>query len=256
MAGTGASPADGEDFGGLLPSGTVFFAAGVSSQTLTILVSGDTAVEGDESFTVALANPTGSTLDGAASSAVGTIVNDDLPVITLGVSPAGVAEDGPANLVYTFTRTGPTSSALSVNYSVGGTATFNSDYTQSGAGSFTSSAGSITFGVGASSAVLTVDPSADASVESDETVAIALGSGTGYSVGTAGAVVGTIVNDDVPPPPPILSLSPVAVSNAEGNAGSTPFAFTVSRSGDLSGSSSAQWSVAGTGASQIGRAHV
>ena len=39
-------------------------------------------------------------------------------------------EDGAGNLVYTFTRNGVTTGALTVNFSIGGTATFNTDYTQ------------------------------------------------------------------------------------------------------------------------------
>ena len=54
----------------------------------------------------------------------------------MAVSPATVPEDGATNLVYTFTRTGDTTGALTVNFSVGGTATFNTDYTQTGAATF------------------------------------------------------------------------------------------------------------------------
>ncbi|MEB3193975.1 MAG: hypothetical protein VKO19_02465, partial [Cyanobacteriota bacterium] len=43
---------------------------------------------------------------------------------------------------------------------------------------------------------------ADATVEGDETVALTLEAGTGYTVGTTVAVVGTIANDDVSTPPP------------------------------------------------------
>ncbi|MBY5309952.1 sodium:calcium exchanger, partial [Aphanizomenon flos-aquae CCAP 1446/1C] len=57
-----------------------------------------------------------------------TIGDVALPSITLAVSPASVTEDGAANLVYTFTRTGSTTNALTVNYSIGGTAA-NTDYT-------------------------------------------------------------------------------------------------------------------------------
>jgi hypothetical protein len=46
-----------------------------------------------------------------------------------------------------------------------------------------------------------VDPTADTTVEPDETVALTLAGGTGYTIGTAGAVVGTIANDDVVIPP-------------------------------------------------------
>jgi Ca2+-binding RTX toxin-like protein len=41
-----------------------------------------------------------------------------LPTITLAVSPSIVTEDGTANLVYTFTRTGATTNALTINYGI------------------------------------------------------------------------------------------------------------------------------------------
>ncbi|MEA5579222.1 SBBP repeat-containing protein, partial [Anabaena sp. UHCC 0451] len=121
------------------------------------------------------------------------------PNITLAVSPASVTEDGTTNLVYTFTRTGSTTNALTINYTVGGTATFNTDYTQTGAASFTSTTGTITFAAGSSTATLTIDPKADTTVEADETVALTLAAGTGYTTGTTTAVTGTITNDDVAP---------------------------------------------------------
>ena len=52
--------------------------------------------------------------------------------ITLAVSPSSVTEDGTTNLVYTFTRSGVLTNALTVNYTLGGTATLNTDYTRTG----------------------------------------------------------------------------------------------------------------------------
>jgi hypothetical protein len=49
---------------------------------------------------------------------------------------------------------------------------------------------------------VTVDPTVDTSVEPDETVALTLTAGTGYTIGTSGAVVGTITNDDAATTPP------------------------------------------------------
>ncbi len=123
-----------------------------------------------------------------------TIIN--LPSITLAVSPGSVTEDGTANLVYTFTRTGATTDALTVNYTVGGTATFDTDYTQTGAASFTATTGTVTFAAGSDTATVTIDPTADTNVEDDETVTLNLASGTGYTVGTTDAVVGIITNTD------------------------------------------------------------
>ncbi|MDB9465350.1 glycosyl hydrolase family 18 protein, partial [Dolichospermum circinale CS-539/09] len=91
------------------------------------------------------------------------------PTITLAVSPSSVNEDGTANLIYTFTRTGATTNALTVNYNVAGTATFSNDYTQIGAASFTATTGTITFAAGSSTKTLTIDPTADTTVESNET---------------------------------------------------------------------------------------
>jgi hypothetical protein len=123
-----------------------------------------------------------------------TIIN--LPSINLAVSPSSVNEDGTTNLVYTFTRTGATTDALTVNYTVGGTATFNTDYTQTGAASFTSTTGTVTFSAGSATATVTVDPTTDTTVEPDETVALTLASGTGYAIGTTEAVVGIITDND------------------------------------------------------------
>lgn len=68
--------ANAADFGGVLPSGQITFAAGETSKMLTIAVTGDTIVETDETFTVTLSNVVGAVL--TKSQAVGTILNDDI----------------------------------------------------------------------------------------------------------------------------------------------------------------------------------
>ncbi|WP_233467081.1 lectin-like protein [Dolichospermum flos-aquae] len=113
------------------------------------------------------------------------------PSITLAVSPNSVLEDGTTNLIYTFTRTGATTNPLTVNYGITGTAN-SGDYT----GATPGTGKTITFAAGANIATLTIDPIADTTVENNETVALTLASGTGYTVGTTTAVTGTIINDD------------------------------------------------------------
>ena len=69
VTGSGATPAAGSDFAGsVLPSGTVSFAAGETSKTITVNVAGDTVVEPDEGFTVTLSNPAASTTIGTATA--------------------------------------------------------------------------------------------------------------------------------------------------------------------------------------------
>ncbi|MFM6349244.1 MAG: Calx-beta domain-containing protein, partial [Dolichospermum sp.] len=97
-----------------------------------------------------------------------------LPSITLAVSPSSVTEDGTTNLIYTFTRTGVTTNSLTVNYTLGGTATLNTDYTRTG------TTNTVTFAAGSSTATVTIDPTPDTIVESNETVILTLATGTGY----------------------------------------------------------------------------
>jgi hypothetical protein len=118
--------------------------------------------------------------------------SNPLPSITLAVSPNSVTEDGTNNLVYTFTRTGPIANALTVTYGITGTAD-SSDYTgvTPGAGK------TITFAANSATATLTLDPTADTTVEPDETAILTLASGTGYTIETSTPITATITNDDV-----------------------------------------------------------
>ena len=164
--------------------------------TLAIDPTADNTVESDGTVALTLVAGTGYTV-GTSTPVMGTITNDD-STVTLIVSPAAAIEDGTANLIYTFTRTGFTTNALTVNYTVAGTATLGTDYT--GISSIDSTK-IVSFAAGASTTVVTVDPTADATadatVEPNETVTLTLAAGVGYTVGTTAAVTGTIVNDDV-----------------------------------------------------------
>ncbi len=216
--------------------GTVAFAAGETTKTVTLDPAADSTVEGDETATVNVLAGTGYNI-GAPGSASGTITNDDSDV-TLSVSPASVAEDGPPNLVYTFTRTGFITNALTVNFTVGGAATFGTDYDQTGAASFSATTGTITFAAGSNTATLTLDPTADAVVEGDETTALTLASGTGYNVATAGAVTGTITNDDTDV---TLAVSPASTNED----GSSTLLYTFTRTGVTTGALTVNFSVGG-----------
>jgi hypothetical protein len=177
---------------------SVSFAVGSSTAKVIITPIADTTPEANETVILTLAAGRGYTI-GTTSAVTGTITNDDvaLPTITLGVSPATVLEDGAPNLVYTFTRNGATTAPLTINYTVGGTALFSSDYTQSGAASFAATTGSIAFAAGSSTAILTIDPTADSTPELNETIALTLIPNNSYTIGTTSAVTGTITNDDI-----------------------------------------------------------
>ena len=203
------------------PTGTVTFAAGNSTATVTVDPSADTTTEPDETVILTVTAGTGYEV-GAPDSATGTINNDDNSV-SVAVSPGAVNEDGATNLVYTFTR-GDSTGALTVNFSVGGTATFNTDYTQTGAATFGATTGTVTFAAGSLTATVTVDPSADLTVEPDETVILTVTAGSGYTIGAPSAATGTITNDDTDV---TVAVSPLSVTED----GATNLVYTFTRSG-------------------------
>jgi CSLREA domain-containing protein len=204
-------------------TGTLIFNVnpGETSKQITVSVLGDSLFEANETFFVNLSNAINANI--ADAQGQGTINNDDvaLPTITLAVSPSSVTEDGTTNLIYTFTRTGATTNALTVNYGITGTAN-TSDYT----GATPGTGKTITFAANSATATLTIDPTADTIVEANETVALTLATGTGYTIGTTTAVTGTITNDDLLPN---LNLS-ANQTIVEGNTNPQNVTYTVTLS--------------------------
>jgi Ca2+-binding RTX toxin-like protein len=74
VQGTGTNPAAANDFVAI--TGRVTFAAGDTSETITIRVNADTVIETDEVFSVILTNPQNATISNATAG--GTIRNDDV----------------------------------------------------------------------------------------------------------------------------------------------------------------------------------
>lgn len=194
---------------------TVVIPAGATTATVTIDPTVDSTVEADETVTLTVAAGTGYTV-GVPASATATILNDDVPTATISVSPSNVAEDGAPNLVYTVTLNQMSFSALSVGYTIGGTATNGTDYA--------TIASPLVIPAGSRIGTITVNPTADATIESNETVTLTLNAGAGYTVGVPNSATGTILNDDLPN----LAINDVTLN--EGNAGTTNATFTVSLS--------------------------
>ncbi|MDA0282144.1 MAG: matrixin family metalloprotease [Planctomycetota bacterium] len=186
VAGSGANSANANDFGGLLPAGTVTFAAGETQQTITITVSGDSEFEADEGFTVILSNAVGAEIVGATAN--GTIRNDDVEPETFDITADSASRnEGAGAFTFTVTRSGNVSAAGSVSYTVSGSGS-NAANADDFGGSFPS--GTVTFAAGATSATVTVNVSDDADVEANESFTV--------SLDTAGSpsANGTIINDD------------------------------------------------------------
>jgi len=187
--------ADNTDF--VAASGTVTFAPGEQSKTISIAISPDTLVENNETFTVVLSNPHGATV--ADGTGVGTIVNDDTPapvVPTLAINDASITEgdSGTSQMTFTVKLSQAASGPVTVNYATAnGTAIAGSDYT--------AASGTLTFAAGETSKTIAVAIAGDTVVEPNETFTVNLSAPSGATIAHASAT-GTIVDNDVAPPPP------------------------------------------------------
>ena len=118
------------------------------------------------------------------------------PAVSVTASTHGVLEDGATNVNFVFTRTGGTSESLTANFSVGGSATLNNDYQTTGADSFSSAAGTVTFAIGASTATVSIFPIADASLETNETVVLTVLANPNARVIEPNVASSGLVNDE------------------------------------------------------------
>jgi Ca2+-binding RTX toxin-like protein len=204
-----------------------------------LTVIDDSLVEGTESATLTVQTGTGYTPGGSPATII--IADNDLPVVTLAANYSGVSENGTTNPIYTFSRTGANTNALTVNYAVSGTATLGTDYS-----GIAATPATVTFAANSSTATVTVDPIADTTSEANETVLLTLATGTGYTIGTPGPVTTTILNDD-------------GVINQQGTLGNDVIEASgitrilSGRAGNdiLIGSNSAETFVGGAGADKI-----
>jgi len=160
-----------------------------SSMAAPIMVSpvDDALIESNETVVVTLASGAGYTV-GVPSSDTVTITDNDLPVVMIVATDDTATEAWPTNGQYTVSRTGATTLALTVNFTVGGTATSGSDYTGIGA--------SATIPAGAAIVLITVTPINDSIDENDETVVVTLAANAAYTLGNPSSATVTIQDDD------------------------------------------------------------
>ena len=176
-------------------------------------MNGDTKFELDEAFNVNLTAPSGATLgDGIA---VGTINNDDAPP-TVSITDVNELEGNSGTTAFVFTA--QLSSVSTVAATVDAR---RGRHRHAADNDYTAASATLTFPPGVTSQTFTVLVNGDTKYELNETFGVNLANPTGTTV-VDGAGVGTITNDD---PQPVISITDV--SHPEGNAGATPFVFTV-----------------------------
>ena len=219
------SAAAGTDFEAR--SGTLIFAPGETTKTVTVVVKGDAAVEANETFSLVLSGAVGATLVGTGATA--TIVNDDATIVTppaATVTDAAVTEDarGSVQAIFTVSLTRPADGPVSLRYATrDGTAIAGADYV--------AASGTIAFAAGETSKTIAVAVQDDQAVEGDEAFALVLSDAAGASIGR-GTGTATIRDNDAPPPPtpPATGAVSYAVASDWGNGFTAEVQVTASAS--------------------------
>ncbi len=219
-------------------SGRLAFAPGVSTQTITISVIGDTLIEPDEFFYVNLFQPLlaagpSDRVDAPISDGQGfcQIQNNDNKVFIGNASPTE-PDTGTSNTVFVVTVSPPAGPAgLTLSFSTAdGTARAGSDYV--------ATSGRLTYAPGEGSKLITVPIIGDVLDEANETFFVNL-SAVSNGVIADGQGLGTIIDND---PAPTLAINDASVT--EGDAGSVNATFTVTLTGQTAQDVSVNFAIA------------
>lgn len=160
-----------------------------------------------------------------------------LPSVSVTASDSSASESGPNNGVFTFTRTGSTTAALTVRYSISGTATNGTDYN--------ALTGIVIIPAGSLSANATVIPVTDSTSESTETVVATLTADAAYQLSAPTSATVNIANAVVTQPStPTVTLSASDSSASELNL--DPGTFTVTRTGGTTTALTVSFAMSGT----------
>ena len=224
-AGSGTATA-GTDYTAL-SSGTLTFAVGATTHTISVSVTGDAVDEADETIQVTLSSPTGGAALGTAPTGTGTITDDDaLPTVTLAVSSTAVTEHGGVATV-TATLSGQSSEAVVLTVTASPVApAVAGDFTQTGttltiAAETTTSTGLVT--------VTAVDNDVDADADNKDVTVSATATG-GRGVANPTSVMLTLTDDDVAGvavSPATSTTSPLRTTESGSMGGTATFTVTL-----------------------------
>ena len=168
-------------------SGTLTFAPGETTKTITVAVNGDRLAEPNETFVVNLTGATNATI--ADGQGVGTIADDE-PRIS--ISDVTKREGRKNTTLFTFTVT------LSVAYDQPVTMSFKTTdgSATTGDGDYVAQTGTITFNPGETSKTITITVKGDRKREANEVFYVDLFDNSSNSLFTRNRGTGTILNDD------------------------------------------------------------
>jgi regulation of enolase protein 1 (concanavalin A-like superfamily) len=222
------------------PFSTFTIPAGSATRDVVLTTVNDAIAEGPETMTLVVASGSGYLVATSTAAATVAITDDDtaLPQVGVVVTPAAIVENGSTG-TFTFTRTGVTTTPLSVACTISGTATNGTDYS--------TLSGTVTIPSGASSATVAVTSVDDSLVESMETVIVTIPQAAGYVL-TSGQSTATLnlIDDDTPTVTVVASDANAAeVDLSQSGAIADTGTFVVTRTGATTQPLTVYYSVAG-----------
>jgi probable HAF family extracellular repeat protein len=166
-------------------SGTLTFAAGQTSQTISVLVNGDRAGEATETFLVNLSQASGAIIGNGQGT--GTIVDDE-PRVGIGSVSKNEGRNGTTPFIFTVTLSSASEEPVSVNFAT-------QDYGAHAGDDYEAASGTVAFAAGETARTITVNVRGDRIVEWEEVFYVNL-TGASGAVISNGRGYGTIRNDD------------------------------------------------------------
>ena len=237
VEGFGDNPADQADFDGSLPEGLATFAAGSSTATIEVRVSGDVNFESDEGFIVIVGKNTANEVRLATE-----IRNDELAGLEFNGLVTTVFEGNGGSSVnalsYEIVRSGDNSTPLTVGYVIEGGSL--ADFAQSLGLTLNDDklVGSIVIPAGESRVVLNLPVAGDTVSGKDREFTVSIDA-PGFA--PPAPVSGNVVDDDSG-----VSLELVG-SDTQAESDSTIFTFRVNRVGNDLAATTLAWAIAGIG---------
>ncbi|HKY37962.1 MAG TPA: Calx-beta domain-containing protein [Polyangiaceae bacterium] len=202
-------------------SATLRFDRGETEQTFTVEINADVLNEADETFTVALSNPTGAEIEDGDARAL--ILNDDeLPTVSIErMTNVTELDSGTTTLQVALALSAPAARPATVDWTtLDDTAEAGQDYV--------ANMGTAIFSPGETSQTIEIVLMGDVQDEPDEELAVQLSEPVNSQLDAPFGSV-TILDNDLPAPVgPTLSISNATLN--EGNAGSVTLTFTISLS--------------------------
>ena len=172
-------------------SGTLTFAPGETTKTISVLVNGDLTDEYDQGFFVVLTTPTAAVI-GDGQGFANILDDDDAPTITItSVSKKEGNNNSTSLFNFVVTLSAASEKGVSVNFSTAnGTAT-------TADGDYISKSGTLYFAPGVTSQTILISVKGDKKREPNERFYVNLSGATNATIGTAQGI-GEILDDDAP----------------------------------------------------------